>query len=459
VQAVGGLSHIVDWKAIVLGPQNSAIILTRDEDGDYATTADSELWIAQETEGVWAAPVRLTNNSVSDEHPTMFYDGFSAGAPLRLIWQQDGAIVYLADAQVVGGVPETLLPASVPVGPGFTKAFAGLTRVGGPLLLAWPEGDQIAFVVEGVGTQVSGGSMATPSFISLPSGDTVNGFKMVLTDGGMHSILTTTVAATAGSPTSIPVATKQRLGFTGVNLGSTGNSEIISQNTPVNVTIAVGSKVFLDVNVREVVGARYQWFHDGLLVPGATDSDFLKLAATEDDVGPYLLRVTDASGASQDYAAGTVNISETFAAWALAKSLTAPLNTREADADTDGAANELEYLFGTNPKDAASRPATYFLPAEASDIATDFDYFTFNVRAASTDCDFAIENSRDLSTWEDLRYVADLYGSNPRTITSTADGRTRNYSVLVPNIVSGSGDPLDPNTFRSFMRVRMISSE
>ncbi len=89
-----------------------------------------------------------------------------------------------------------------------------------------------------------------------------------------------------------------------------------------------------------------------------------------------------------DYAVGTVTIEETFAAWAFAQQLAAPLNTREANAD---------------PRDPVSLPVTQFYAAEVNDFGFGFDSFTIDVRAAATDCDFAIETVKTLNRFVPIR--------------------------------------------------------
>ena len=454
VPAVTGLAHIVDWKAIVLDATNSAIVLTCDSDGNFETVDDSELWLARETNGVWAAPVRLTNNAVADEQPVMFY----AGTALRLAWRQGGAIVSLADAFGMGA-PVTLLPASLGVGAGFAQAYFGeLSPVDPRLHLLWPDGDDLAFTVEGVGTPLAGGTLPAPRHHAV--GDqTITGFKVshAFVNQGLLEVMVASTAATPGSPSAIPTTTETHLARMFLVISPDTEARPRGQSTPFTQTLTVGDPLCIAVLVTEGEEATYQWYRNGQLIPGARSPIYEKESATLEDAGTYTLRVMNPSGAT-DYSAGTITLNESFASWAAAHALPAPLDTREADADVDGSANDLEYLFGTDPHDPASRPETIYQVADGGFI---FDTFTFQVSAAAIDCDFAIELSRDLVTWTDVRAAGDVfsdgYFNRPGTsVAVSPDGVTRSYLVWLENAATGYLDEPPVDYTKSFMRVRMI---
>jgi len=451
---VSGLSNIVDWKAIVSDATNAAIVLTKDMDGDLATTQDTELWLARETNGVWAAPFRLTDNAEADEQPVMFY----AGSALRLAWRQGGAVVYLPDV-LTGTTTQTLLPASYNLGAGFAKAWFGTDPNGGTgLFLAWPDGDNVACTLEGRDTPLPGALLAEPRYLTVGE-NTITGFKASKRNNFGFETITLAVSATPGSPTSVPMNTEARLvqSFFPID---TGTSAFVTGQQPPNgeVTVAAGEKISFSVQVAEAPGTSYQWLHNGVPVPGANSSVYLRAAATVADAGTYILRITN-PGSSLDYSAATITITETFDAWKTREGLVAPFDTRAADADMDGAPNDLEYLFGTDPIIASSRPETNFQITPSDPFFISFhNTFTFQVSASATDCDFAIEHSKDLMTWIDVRYriyeTAEGYGY---TLSSTPDGVTRSYHVYLGN-ENWSGPIIFPNLdwTRGFTRVRMI---
>lgn len=451
VQAVGSLNHIVDWRAIVLSATESAIVITRDTDGDFATLDDTELWLARETAGVWAAPAQITANAVADEQPVMIYNG----TELRMAWRQGGDVVYLPDVYT-GLIPQVLLPASAVTGGGFARARLGsrTSQGGGGLFLAWPEGSRLAYTFEGMAAPAPGALLPPPRHV--PAGrDTVSGFDAFLRNFGDADYLETvtmTTGATVGSPASIPLTTQARLAWSALSIGlfEPASAHVRLEDTQPSLTLAAGEELLLETQVEERAGASLQWLLNGNVIPGAVSPTYRKTSVTDADAGTYVLRVSDALG-SKEYPVSSVIVSESFATWALAQSLTAPLDTRESDADSDGAPNDLEYLFGTDPLDSSSLPVTRYFPSTSF-----YDGFTFNVRAASTDCDFAIENTHDFISWNNLRDVQGVYGDNPYTVTSSYDG-LRNYFVLVPNYEShGSIGTIDWT--RGFMRVRMIRS-
>lgn len=454
VQTLGGLSHIIDWKPFTIGLTDAVIVITKDSDGNYETLDDSELWLVRETGGVWAAPVQITNNAIPDEQPVMF----QSGAALRMAWRQGGQIVYLPDV-LTDFTAQVLLPASVPVGPGFARAVFGKQDAleGGDLVIAWPDSGGITYAIGNPSAPVPGGLMGTPRHAPL-NDDTITGFAATIRyQTGITYLepVSLTTTATAGSPTNIPATTDSRLSheLSPIPLSDSARSNFRILTPQGTQTVSAGGEIRLHVAVEQRTGTALQWLLNGKAIPGATSGIYHKPAASNADEGSYALKITDVSG-TFEVPVAVITIAETFAAWAQDHGLVSPHNTRESDADFDGVPNDLEYLFGTNPKVGSSLPKTIYQPGEIGDYGPTVDNFTFEVRAAATDCDYAIEHSRDLLTWSDLRDEQSFQvdGSLTQTIASSPSGTYLRYLVLIENASSDSALLGQP----SFARVRMI---
>lgn len=457
-QVVGGLTHIIDWKPIVIDEENAAVVIVRDDDGDYETLEDSELWLVREIDGDWGAPVRLTNNNVPDEQPVLSY---SEGA-LRLAWRRGNAIVYLPDA-FTHTEPQVLLPDTVTVGPGFSEAelFEGTSDGETGLMLVWPEENGIAVSYTGMDAPaIPGGILPQP--VHYPFGnDTVTGFSGWFSEsfgtGFLDAVILTT-GATEGSPASIPETTHARLEKLRLTLNPSLASEVFSSPQSEPQSVSTGGRISFDVLVKKGAGASFQWLLNGVPIPGATSTSYRKSGATLVDSGIYSLRITDDSGIST-HPVGTVAVTETFAEWAARHELSAPHNDRHADPDSDGSPNLLEYLFDTDPRNPLGRPRTHLTAAERGAFANPYDAFTFDVSASATDCTFVVEYSRDLITWDNVENLPGYYGDAPRISTSSSDGLRKSYFVIIDNNNDGRWNNLGLDWSKSFMRVRILPDD
>jgi len=123
------------WDVVAVDESRVWLVADVDMDGNFATGADREIYLYQRTAAGWAAPLRLTNDSVIDSGPLLAIDG--TGQPV-LAWRHGASVFGLA------GDPTTTTPQ-----PWFDDAAGiGPMLAGGQLLvgddgtrvLLWPEG-------------------------------------------------------------------------------------------------------------------------------------------------------------------------------------------------------------------------------------------------------------------------------------------------------------------------------
>ncbi len=105
-----------------------AIAYARDLDGDLTTDADQELYLQQWTGTAWGAAQRLTNDALSDRHPTFLYA--ADGSP-RLVWLKGDQMVGLLGS--LSGTPQPLaLDASAGI-----LDYAAAQNAAGRMVLVW----------------------------------------------------------------------------------------------------------------------------------------------------------------------------------------------------------------------------------------------------------------------------------------------------------------------------------
>ncbi len=92
--AVGGLTGTIEMDVAVYSVTQAALVYAVDSDGLLTTTFDAELYYSL-YDGGWAAPIRLTNDAITDTTPSLVYD--DAGR-LQLLWLRGGDLMMLDDS-------------------------------------------------------------------------------------------------------------------------------------------------------------------------------------------------------------------------------------------------------------------------------------------------------------------------------------------------------------------------
>ena len=78
----------------------------------------------------------------------------------------------------------------------------------------------------------------------------------------------------------------------------------VISSQPLAQTVVNGDKATFSVAVANGAGASYQWFRDGVAIPGANGASFTLAVARPADAGNYSVRVTNGGGSATSNAAG-----------------------------------------------------------------------------------------------------------------------------------------------------------
>ncbi|MEA3396778.1 MAG: CARDB domain-containing protein, partial [Chloroflexota bacterium] len=114
--AITGLHDVVGTAFAAYSSTQAALVYAVDADGLLTTTNDSDLYYAT-FNGVWSAPTRLTNDTITDTTPALAYDGTGN---LHLLWLRGGDLVWLENSWTAGNA-QTVRAASTEAGfMGFT---------------------------------------------------------------------------------------------------------------------------------------------------------------------------------------------------------------------------------------------------------------------------------------------------------------------------------------------------
>jgi len=180
---------------------------------------------------------------------------------------------------------------------------------------------------------------------------------------------------------------------------------------PESTTLGEGQRVTLRAVSTDSSLETYQWFKDGLLLPGKTRDTLQFDIVTPEDGGIYRVDVGEGSSliASTEIRFLVIPLSEIdelFEPWLsrffTASELDDPSKSgRGSDPDGDGITNLVEYAFGLNPIRSDTPPE---LQMNDGQSATPVLAFT---RAQGRDnLDFRVEGSSSLTNWTPLTVIA-----------------------------------------------------
>jgi CARDB len=128
-QLLGGVSGLLDMRLATAG-NHTALVYSRDTDGDLSTSADRALFYTLWQNGSWSAPVRLTSGIGDNEMPLLALD--DNGAPL-LVWQRGDQLLFLHGAW-------NAMPAPLPLPADLSRHNLDLARgANRTLALTWQE--------------------------------------------------------------------------------------------------------------------------------------------------------------------------------------------------------------------------------------------------------------------------------------------------------------------------------
>jgi len=176
----------------------------------------------------------------------------------------------------------------------------------------------------------------------------------------------------------------------------------------------------------------YQWYKDGSILTGETNTTLSLASVSASDAGSYTAVANNAAGSVESAPAVlSVSVTDPYTSWAAAYFGTdaATDGAPGADPDHDGLVNRLEFFLGGNPKvqDAAS-----ILPTAAkSTSGPNALVFTFRRNKIADAVVWSVESSSDLGgIWNTA--VNGANGVIIQTITDPVNGDLHLITVTIP---------------------------
>jgi len=425
VAAVSGLAHIVDWRAAAWDARNAAILLMVDADGDYATQDDIELWFARETAGTWAAPVRLTTNSVKDDAPTLLYKNATT---LVMGWRQGDTVVGTFDYDTTPA-PSTWFDAASEVSESWTDAILRYRSAENSLVAIWARDQGLGYTEQAYGPVAVGSAWPEPRYHSF-GGGVVSAFQATFDAQSDPSEKTCNITAVTENSTTadintVPMAADAKIRRASLTFGPEARKTTIVEVIRSHPTPHSGDDIRFAVRVESPHPLTYTWKKDGELLPHFNDRELYLYDLSSEDEGTYTVSISDGTGITElDF---PVFLPRTFANWIAEKIPDGTVNLGlEDDYDFDGSKNVMEYLFDTDPNDSSDLTSGTFnrssFPSTANVI--------FEISRRAVDIDYAIEFSNDMSLWTDVTGIFTTYplntGNNILHLLAPLDPDSRN---------------------------------
>ena len=261
-----------------------------------------------------------------------------------------------------------------------------------------------------------------PSSASDPNSDalfTYSGNKYSLTPIGQvwnKGIVTTDASGVA--------AFDSRAHLNGFQLISYQPPSIVAQ--PSDQLVHPGEEASFTVAATADPSPSFQWHKNGTLIPGATESSYTIPTSAEADAGDYSVVV---SNAGNTVTSNVVSLSFINPYGTYISSFELDPETDgapEANPDSDGLVNALEFFFGTNP--TAPDPAEDLPAARA--VAGGIEY-VFQRAKDAAETAFVVEHTSDLSgDWtQALNGVDDV-----TIVTEALDATHDRIRVTIPTV-------------------------
>jgi pectin methylesterase-like acyl-CoA thioesterase len=216
---------------------------------------------------------------------------------------------------------------------------------------------------------------------------------------------------------------------------------------PLPRTVAIGQSATFSVVAAGTPPLTYQWRNGTTPISGAISSSYTIASAQLTDIGSYNCVVTNDVGNATS-ASATLAVLTPFAVWANSYGLDASApGFASADADGDGVANLLEYVFGGNPTVAN----VGLLPTVTvtEDVTGKHLVLEYKRATAATSVTTTVETSTDLATWTTRTFGVD---ADLQIISSFGQGYNVDVNTLIGNNYTGLAvAPGGGTTWNSFI--------
>lgn len=354
----------------------------------------------------------LSYQIVATQSPTSYA---ASGLPVGMSLNTTSGLI--SGTPTVGGISSATLTASN--GNGSSSTFT-LTFVLGPVAVVNSESSLTGYAGVAITAYQLTATNSPTSFNvgSLPSGLSYNGTTRQITG-------TPSAAGSANVTISANNSVGTGPAFTlAIQIGSPVAPGITQH--PAAQTKYVGESVSFTVVATGTPAPTYQWFKGESAIDGATSSTYTIASVGLGSAGDYKVTATNGAGsATSDVATLTVQ-QLGYSAWRTSNFTSEEASLElvsgpNADADSDGLTNLLEYALGTIPKAAT----TSGLP-EAAKTSTDWTFTYTRPASDRTDITYTVQYSTNLSTWSTATTHTRLIASTTETWQASVPVATGN---------------------------------
>ena len=444
--ALSSLSNILDWRVTAWDNDNAAIACVVDTDGESSTETDREIYLVRQSAGSWAAPLRVTNNALSDDCPVLLYE---AADRLVLSWRQNGQVVGAMDVDA-SSVPTIWFDANSRA-PLTWHLAQLLYRSGADSLVAlWPEDTGIGYTEEALGTLLP--ATAFPASCYHELGGVVSNVEAAFsrTISTKLEVVAVVENATTANINTVPTTLPATIEQFDIRLDQPCVDPLSFVSTSISdPALPMGGSVVLSVEVSSVDPVTYTWLFNGQVIANETLPTLTLPSLDFDDDGFYTVTASDGTGTvSHTF---TVNSTEPFADW-MARRFPSEtiLIGKDDDLDEDGSSNEAEYLFDTHPGDPEDSPDPLIDVRTRSDSAV----VDFLLNGKAIDCPYYIEYSSDLSTWHDATALFSPFNTIPGITRLTFQAPTSPLSSFAWGLWNIGAEPAS----NGFYQLRLLDT-
>lgn len=183
---------------------------------------------------------------------------------------------------------------------------------------------------------------------------------------------------------------------------------------PARLRLAPGAEGTFEAVVEGTATLAIQWYKDGVHLPGATNTSLTVKAAASSDVGAYTVEVSNLAGtAVSDPAWLTLSAVDPYRQWVAVQSIASEVANPQDDPDSDGAANLIEFVLGSDPARPDTGLGVRVVTVQKGDglhLAVNFPR-----AAAAASQRYGLSASSDLVQWTDVASTLEVIGTLDET--------------------------------------------